>query len=113
MLFRYLKLHLGLGVFKLFQSHWFEQSDVEQFQGGHFAALHPYFAQNGVHLRLSEQGAKGKSVAVLLKRKVRNGNTTCANIKPKNNNNNNKVGYKKLGGSTFDDSTIPNQRKRG
>lgn len=57
MFFWYLELHLGLGVFKLFQSHWFEQSDIEEFHAGHFVALHPYFAQNGVHLWLSEQGA--------------------------------------------------------
>lgn len=77
----YLKLHLGLCVFKLLQPHRLEQGDVEQFQVGHLVALHPNFTQDAVHLGLPQQGAQGEGRLVLLERKFRDGNTTCTQIK--------------------------------
>lgn len=40
---QYLSMHLGLDVFKLLQSHWFDQSDIEQSHGCYFVALGPNF----------------------------------------------------------------------
>lgn len=76
----YLQLHLGLCVFKLLQSHWFKQGDVEQFHFGHLVALDPYFTQDTVDLGLPQQGAQSEGRLVLLERKFRDGNTTCTQM---------------------------------